>query len=150
MFQPRFILHPTDYSDCARYAFDVAVELARHHAARLLVLHVAETFGPEQVSFGEFANRPQPAGHMDFLRQHLAQITPPPGTNIEVEHLLAEGDPGTAIHEAVEKYQCDLVVMGTYGRSALSRLLTGSVTQKVSQLVSCAILTVRMPQAAQL
>jgi nucleotide-binding universal stress UspA family protein len=40
-----------------------------------------------------------------------------------------------------------LIVMGTYGRSALSRLFTGSVTQTVSQLAHCTILTVRMPDS---
>jgi nucleotide-binding universal stress UspA family protein len=147
MFQPRILLHPTDYSDCAAYAFDVAVDLARHHAARLLVLHVAESFGPEQVSFGEVENQPQPAGHMDFLRKQLSQVAPPSEANVKVEYLLAEGDPGTVISQVAAKLQCDLIVMGTYGRSALSRLIAGSVTQKVSELAHCAILTVRMPLA---
>jgi nucleotide-binding universal stress UspA family protein len=148
MFEPQVILHPTDYSDCARYAFEVAVELARDHGARLLVLHVAETFGPEQVSFGEIETQPQPAGHLEFLGKKLHQVVPPPEANVHVEYLLAEGDPGTIISQVATQQRCDLIVMGTYGRSALSRLLAGSVTQKVSELAHCAILTIRMPLAA--
>src|SRR6185436_5116908 len=38
--QIRHILHATDFSPCARQAFDVAVELARLHRARLRIVHV--------------------------------------------------------------------------------------------------------------
>jgi nucleotide-binding universal stress UspA family protein len=148
MFQPRVLLHPTDYSDCARFAFDVAVDLARSHAARLLVLHVAETLGPETVSYGEAVSQRQPAGHREQLWKWLRQMAPPPEAGVAVEHLLAEGEPARAIAEAAQRQKCDLIVMGTYGRSALNRLLTGSVSQKVAHLVRCAVLTVRMPHPA--
>jgi nucleotide-binding universal stress UspA family protein len=144
MFQPRVLLHPTDYSDCARYAYEVALDLASHHHARLLLLHVAETLGPETVSHGEALHERQPAGHFEHLRQQLHQFAPS-RPDVAVEHLLAEGTPGPVIAKIAQDHHCDLIVMGTYGRSALSRLLTGSVTQKVTQLAHCAILTVRMP-----
>jgi nucleotide-binding universal stress UspA family protein len=147
MFQPRVILHPTDYSDCARFALEAALDLASHHHARLLVLHVAETLGPETVSLGEALHQRQPAGHLDRLRQQLHQVAPShPG--VAVEYLLAEGPPGAAIAKVAHDQGCDLIVMGTYGRSALSRLISGSVTQKVAQLAHCAMLTVRMPSSA--
>jgi nucleotide-binding universal stress UspA family protein len=145
MFQPHAILHPTDYSDCARYAFDVAVDLARHHAAHLIVLHVADSLGPELVSFGEASSVLQPAGRLKRLRDELEGLKPPPGTNLDIEYRLAEGDPGEAIPRMAREQKCDLIVMGTYGRTALSRLLGGSVTQKVFRLASCAVCTIRMP-----
>ncbi len=81
MFQPRIVLHSTDYSDCALGAFEVAVDIATHHQARLLVLHVAETLGPELVSFGEAVNEPQPASHLALLRRQLSESRPvPPGS----------------------------------------------------------------------
>jgi nucleotide-binding universal stress UspA family protein len=145
MFNPRVVLHPTDYSDCARHAFDLAVELARDHGSRLIVLHVAETLGAETVSYGEAVSRRQPSGHVQHLWDQLHHVAPPPESGVEVQHILAEGDPGQGIARVAREHHCDLVVMGTYGRSALSRLLTGSVTQKVYQLVECAVVTVRTP-----
>jgi nucleotide-binding universal stress UspA family protein len=147
MFQPRVILHPTDYSECARSAFDIAVDLARQYSARLLVLHVADTLGPEYVSHGEATSRRQPADHQRHLREELHRIQPPPGSGVKVEHLLDEGDPGTVIAAVAARQHCDLIVMGTHGRNILSRLLTGSVTQRVSHLVNCPVLTIRLPQA---
>jgi nucleotide-binding universal stress UspA family protein len=148
MFHPHVILHPTDYSDCARYAFAVAADLARCHGATLVVLHVADTLGPEEATVGEAATRLQPdVRRPTRLREELERFAPAQA-GLSMRHLLAEGDPGKAIADAVRRERCDLVVMGTYGRSALSRLLTGSVTQKVAHLVPCAVLTVRMPQGA--
>jgi nucleotide-binding universal stress UspA family protein len=145
MFQPHVILHPTDYSDCAGYAFDVAVDLARHHGARLLVLHVAASLGPEAVSYGEAASERQPVSHLHHLEAELRALKPPPGAEVEVEYRLAEGDPATTIARIARERHCDLIVMGTYGRSALSHLLSGSVTAGVFRRAPCAVCAVRMP-----
>ena len=76
MFQPHVLLHPTDYSECSRYAFDVAVDLSRHHGARLIVLHVADTLGPETVSHGEAVSERQPVAHRHRLEEELHRLVP--------------------------------------------------------------------------
>ena len=40
---------------------------------------------------------------------------------------------------------CDLIVMGTHGRTGLGRLLMGSVAEKVLRGADCPVLTVRVP-----
>jgi nucleotide-binding universal stress UspA family protein len=145
VFRPQAILHPTDYSECANFAFEVALDLARQYGAQLLILHVAETLGAEKVTNGEASSKRQPAAQQLQLREQLQKVQPPPGSGIAVRHLLEEGDPGTAIANVAAREHCDLVVMGTYGRNIVSRLLSGSVTQKVSHHVTCPLLTVRVP-----
>jgi nucleotide-binding universal stress UspA family protein len=142
MFRPQIVLHPTDYSECAGHAFDIAVDLARHYGAMLLVLHVADTLGPEHVSHGEAAKQRQPAGQYHHELELLHRVQPPVGSGVHVKHLLEEGDPAQAIAAVAAREHADLIVMGTYGRSILSRLLTGSVTQKVSHLSTCPVMTV--------
>jgi len=46
------------------------------------------------------------------------------------EHLLV-GDPAETILKLAKSSKCDLIVMGSHGRSALKSLLLGSVTSKV-------------------
>ena len=58
---------------------------------------------------------------------------------------LLEGDPATAIVEAAEETGADLVVMGTSGRTGLTRLLMGSVAEEVLRHAPCPVLTVRGP-----
>jgi nucleotide-binding universal stress UspA family protein len=49
MFHPRLILCPTDLSDNSAVPLGVARDLARQYGAALLVLHVADTLGPENL-----------------------------------------------------------------------------------------------------
>ena len=40
---------------------------------------------------------------------------------------------------------CDLIVMGTHGRSGLSRVLAGSVAEEVLRKAACPVLVVKIP-----
>ncbi len=57
--------------------------------------------------------------------------------------LLWGGEPAREIVRAAEDEQVDLIVMGTYGRSGLSRLLLGSVADRVVRTAPCPVVTVR-------
>lgn len=50
---------------------------------------------------------------------------------IEVQSLLCEGDPPNVIVDIAREKKADLIVLGTYGRKGLNRLLMGSVTSQV-------------------
>lgn len=51
--------------------------------------------------------------------------------NIEVKSLLCEGEPPEVILSMAREKKADLIVLGTYGRKGLNRLLMGSVTAQV-------------------
>lgn len=50
------------------------------------------------------------------------------------------------IVDAASKHGCDLIFMGSHGRSGLSRLLLGSVTAKVLSLAHVAVLVYRVKE----
>lgn len=145
MFSPRTILHPTDFSECSGYALSVAADLAKLNKASLLVLHVVESLGPENATFGEVAESLQPAGYDQRLLDDLRQVRPDVPPEIHVEHLLAEGEPSAAIERIAAERQCDLIVMGTHGHRGLSRLLLGSVAERVVRRANCSVLVVKPP-----
>ena len=62
---------------------------------------------------------------------------------IRVEHRVAEGDAVQEIVSASNQLNCDLIVIGTHGRTGLKRLLTGSVAEGTLREASCPVLTVR-------
>jgi nucleotide-binding universal stress UspA family protein len=138
------ILHPTDFSDCATHAFRVAGALARDHGARLVVLHVAPL---PVVVYGEGVVPPQPEVTQAELDAKLHQLQAP-DPKVRVEHRLAEGDAATEILRAAEETSCDMVVMGTHGRTGLVRLLMGSVAEQVVRKAPCPVLTVKTPLPA--
>ncbi len=139
----RTILFPTDFSESARSALGLAFALARDCQARLIVLHVASP--PAFVSYGEFEKALQESSpYRHELEEHLRDHQTP---DCRAEFVLKEGDPGSEIIHLAEELACDLIVMGTHGRSGLDRLLLGSVAGKVLRRAPCPVLTVKTPLA---
>jgi nucleotide-binding universal stress UspA family protein len=127
------ILHPTDFSERSGYAFQLACSLARDHGARLIVLHVM----PVPLVQEKFLYREEMAGELNRLGA--------PDARVRVEHRLEEGDAATQILRVAQETGCDLIAMGTHGRTGLGRLLMGSVAEQVLRMASCPVLTVRAP-----
>src|SRR5207247_9050465 len=59
--------------------------------------------------------------------------------------ILLEGDAAKEIVELARDSQCDLIVMGTHGRTGLGRLLMGSVAEQVMRRAPCPVLTIKAP-----
>lgn len=143
MFRPQVILHPTDFSSYSRQAFDLAVDLAQHYQAAIVVLHVVETLGPENVTYGEAVSQLEPESYRQRLQHDLISLQPPPESGVTVRHLLAEGRPAEAIERVAREQGCGLIVMGTHGRTGLQRLLMGSIAEHVVRHSSCPVLTMK-------
>ena len=60
---------------------------------------------------------------------------------VRVESQVLEGDPVDMILRAAEETNSDVIVMGTHGRTALTRLLMGSVAESVLRKAPCPVLT---------
>jgi len=145
VFHPQIILHPTDFSESSNYALQIAADLARLHQAKILILHVAETLGPENVTYGEATSQLEPASYRLRLESDLRQSVPAP-SGVSVEYLLAGGDTAQEILRVAQEHNCDLIVMGTHGRTGLTRLLTGSTAEKVMRHAFCSVLVTKTPQ----
>jgi nucleotide-binding universal stress UspA family protein len=146
MLKLKAILHPTDFSEHSDYAFRLACSLAHDHGARLMVLHVVMTLGPELVPYGEAVAQLQPEGYQQKLWDDLHAIQSP-DPSIPVDHRLFEGDPASGIVRVARETSCDLIVLGTHGRTGLERLLMGSVAEQVVRKALCPVLTVKAPQS---
>jgi nucleotide-binding universal stress UspA family protein len=131
------ILHPTDFSEPARYAFNLAGSLAHGQGARLLVLHVADPLT-------DAANLMLGDPSLEKQRQRLEQLQlEAPG--VPFEPRLAFGGAAAEILKTARETGCDLIVMGTQGRKGLGRLLMGSVAEKVVRDAPCPVVTVKSP-----
>jgi nucleotide-binding universal stress UspA family protein len=138
------ILHPTDFSERSEFAFDFACSLASDYGARLIILHVVQ---PPMAVYGEIITDLPIEPVRETATQRLTQIKPS-DPKVPFEHQLEEGDPVERILHAAKVNQCDLIVMGTHGRTALSRLVMGSVAEQVVRKAPCPVLTVKRPFAS--
>lgn len=133
------ILVPTDFSEAAA-ALRLAGSLARDHGARVVLLHAAEpTVTVLDAGLLQFENAPPWAE----LRGRLDRLAA--GVGVPVECRLARGKPAAETLRAAEEIGCDLIVMGTQGKSGLMRVLFGSVAEEVLRHATCPVLTVRTP-----
>jgi nucleotide-binding universal stress UspA family protein len=133
------ILHPTDFSESSEFAFQLACSLARDYAAQLVLVHVVEL--PKAYAVEGFVAPPYTTD-LKQDRQRLQQMQQS-HKNIQIEQRLVEGDAVSGILCVAEDSHCDLIVMGTHGRTGLGRLLMGSVAEQVVRKASCPVLTVR-------
>jgi nucleotide-binding universal stress UspA family protein len=132
MLKFKTIIHATDFSKPAMYAFELAQTLARASDCQLLVVHVA--------SMENFRDRGQRLEMYEAL--HCLVSSNP---HVHMRHLLLAGDPSGQIICSAKQLDCDLIVMGTHGHTGLKGLLLGSVASAVKKEASCPILTVQVP-----
>ena len=142
MRQNATILHPTDFSLLSEQAFHVACSLAKEHMARLIVLHVAEF--PLEAPESEVMSPPLPGGPWEAITDRLHKIRAP-DPKIVIEYRLEEGSAAAEILRVAHETGCDLIVLGTHGRTGLSRLLMGSVAEQVIRKATCSVLVVKAP-----
>ncbi len=147
MFHPRVILCPTDFSENSAVALRIARDLARQNGATLIVLHVAESLGAEGLGFIDAETRLQPESHVEELRRDLCRVAPPEA-GLDMRYLLREGDPAAVIDQVVREKDCDLVVLGTHGRTGLDHLLMGSIAEEIIRRCPCPALVVKYPRPA--
>jgi nucleotide-binding universal stress UspA family protein len=142
----RRIVHPSDFSPASRPAFRKAVELARSHRAQLLIVHVLAMLpvipdGYVAPNVWDDLEQGQRATAQRQLRGLVARA--------KAAGARASGaliDIGVT-HEQIVRFarskRADLIVMGTHGRSGLTRALLGSVASRVLSAARCPVLTVR-------
>jgi nucleotide-binding universal stress UspA family protein len=133
----RTILYATDLSELSDHAFPVARALARDHQASLVILHVY----PPPISHAEEVARRPPDSYVDALWEamHRYKVS---DAAVAVRHRLAVGDPAKEIVRAAQELKCDLVVLGTQGRTGLRRVLMGSVAENVLRRAPCPVVTI--------
>lgn len=119
----RQILVATDFSDSAEAALGVAVRYARELHARLHLLHVFW------------------AGEVE-VTQLLADAAAQAGPDVPVTVSGAGGDPAEEILRYATRHPIDLIVVGTHGRTGVSRALLGSVAERVMRGARCPVLVV--------
>lgn len=140
------ILYATDFSKASARAFDQAVTFARQNRAELLVVHVIEPtpyaadgeFNAAEIyaKLEDMAKRDAQAS-MSKLMQRLKKL------NVRAQSLLLKGSAHDQIVKAAKARKADMIIIGTHGRTGLSKLFMGSVAGKVISLATCPVMTVR-------
>jgi nucleotide-binding universal stress UspA family protein len=68
---------------------------------------------------------------------------------MRVKGVIVQGEPDTAIADYARDWGADLIVIGSSDRSAIARLLAGSVSQSVVQHAPCSVLVIKQSEEEQ-
>ncbi len=133
------VLAPIDLGEATREVLDQAVTMARPFGAKVTVLHAffvpPLTYANElQVSTDELVRELQTMLEVEVSKT-LKQYH-------NIEGLLVCGEPWEQILRVARGRGADLIVMGTHGRYGLTRVVLGSVAEKVVRLSSVPVLTI--------
>lgn len=139
MLAIKTILHPTDFSEASEHALRMAYELACDYKARLIVIHAVEP----PVYYGELGvNFTAPSEYRETAEERLADLVDA-AQGITVERQVIEGIAAPEILAIAKEQNCDLIVIGSHGRTGLGRVLMGSVAEEVARKSPCPVLIVR-------
>jgi nucleotide-binding universal stress UspA family protein len=132
------ILCPVDFSDTSNAAFDYADDFANWMGAELVVLHVFS-----QPASYDKAGQWQPADASILKDLHAVKSK---HENRKIRHLAHAGMADEVICWAAEDQDCQLIIMGTHGRTGLKHLIFGSTAESVLKHARCPVVTIRPPK----
>jgi nucleotide-binding universal stress UspA family protein len=139
----RKILCPVDFSSHSELALRTAGEFAAAFDAELIILHAQRFEPPLYFTASQTAAlRAQLRRGLRAARKFLedfAEKQLPAGVSRSYE--IIEADPAPAILDAAKKSAAGLIVMGTHGRTGLTKIRLGSVTETVLRQVMIPIAT---------
>jgi len=149
----KHVLVPLDGSPLAETALDYAIQITAKNGTLHLLAAVADVenfFIPTAGNVKRIDEQLQQA--RKYLTDIAGRIKKANGIDTAIEARV--GDPAATIVEVAQRLNVDAIAMSTHGRSGMSKVIFGSVAQKVLQLTPCPVFiipgreTVKSEQAA--
>ena len=144
------ILCPVDFSPESKRALKNAIIIARRFKAELII------FSVNQVAYSgslrlkidwDEQNEYERSEHLKEFNSFLENFNL---GDLCWDKEIRRGDPATEILRATSRFKSDLLIMGTTGKTGLSRIMMGSVTEKVIREVPCSFMTLKTKDIIEL
>lgn len=138
------ILVPSDFSEDAEAALDLAIQIAQDMGAELHLVHAyrlpVEMLSPYGVPLPDAVVPEIRKAAGGQLQEQLDRVR---RSGVQAEAHLREGTAPEAVAEAARALGADLIVMGTRGRTGLAHVVLGSVAERTLRAAPCPVLTVK-------
>ena len=134
------ILVPVDGSKYSERALEQACEISNVFDSELILVYVVEKSIPINLldrkeyleMLEKFGNKVIDKANKILLKKRITAKT-----------FLKKGNIVNEIEKIIKKEKCDLVIVGSRGLGSVTRLLIGSVSNKLAQSSSCSILIIK-------
>ena len=143
MINIKNILCPVDHSDCSKEALKYAVSFAMKDHSKLYLLHVIDIRAFDE-SINAMTTQIPDDETLKQLKTKLLDCIPEEiRDDMDVEALVVQGIPFVEIISTAKKNDIDMIVLGSHGRTGITHMMMGSVSEKVVRKAPCPVLTVR-------
>jgi len=136
------VLVATDFSAASEKALRHAIAIAQSYGAKFYLAHVVSALG-FKLAGGDAAAMAIESAKRDLLQLEGRLAQAGALTGIEHETVVSEGNVWEQLELVIEQEHVDLIVIGTHGRSGISRLLFGSVAEGVVRGATMPVLLIR-------
>ncbi len=158
--QIKKILYATDLSKNSSYAFFFAVDMARRHGARIVILHAIqpvypmypEAISPYVMEMLEGAKKKEREMDLEVMRTNLQEFCKrtetqigSPCVELVSKILVSPGHPVEEILKAADEEGCDAIVLGTHGKGFLRQTFLGSVAGSVLERTRKPVFVIPLP-----
>jgi nucleotide-binding universal stress UspA family protein len=151
------IIVPTDFSEQAKFALDLASEIAEQAGAEIVLMNVLEYSSNKPVFLGSSSITSMGSVSTGVARddvyfielykrrkEQMAELlSDPKYGKVDITDKLMMGNPYHAIVEEITEFEADLIVMGTTGVNDWQESLIGSTAERVVRNASCPVITLR-------
>lgn len=140
------IIVATDGSKHSEAAVQEAVNIAKRCGSNLIAVSVvpSETESPFDIVHSEMQKGMIAEKELGEAEKNIKKVKDLAGAEgVTVKGFVYAGRPYEAVLEIAKEEKADLIIVGSHGRTGISKLLMGSVTEKVIGLAECAVLVVK-------
>ncbi len=134
------ILVPLEHSPADETILRHVTGLAKLSGAEVILLHVADGWAArnmEQLNLRESEEMKEDRAYLERVSQELR------ASGLEVDAVLAAGDPAKEIAAAAERENVDLIALATHGHRLLEDVVRGSTATALRHITRIPILMVR-------
>ncbi len=137
------ILCPIDHSVCSKEALKYAVSFAMKDNSKLYLLHVIDIRAFDESIDTMTPQMPDDESLKQLKTKLLDCIPEEIRDDMEVEAIVVQGIPFVEIITTAKENDIDMIVIGSHGRTGITHMMMGSVSEKVVRKAPCPVLTVR-------
>jgi nucleotide-binding universal stress UspA family protein len=134
------ILVPLENSPADKVILAHVTGLAKLSKAEVILMHVADGWAArnmEQLNLKESEEMKEDRAYLERVSKELR------AAGLEVDAVLAAGDPAKEIASAAEREECDLIALATHGHRLLDDVVRGSTATALRHNTRIPILMVR-------
>lgn len=138
------ILVPTDFSETADNALNVAADLAKKYDSEIYLLHLLELPLEEIDALGGHSDLPEAMFFMKLAHKRFEDVMDRPQLKeLTIHEVVKFNQTFSGVMAACNEFDIDLIIMGSHGVSGLKEIFIGSNTEKVVRSSQIPVLVIK-------